>query len=284
MRTAPSDSMVHVVGVVDNVVQVVDRDRRDGEFAAVAAQTAPRPRVGWHVGVGVGHDTCGIEQFGGDRGGVLGRVVIGNRGVVLVPVRKLRVVLGKHQLDPVVEDPVHVADVAAVFQRGPHVRLTALGGLRISKTSQPVAGVAADPIGDLDVVHGCCIEATFGAGPGQHPGPVLGVGLNRLAAHGTSVAATSRIRSPAPEEIGSPWPKQAVSTSRAASRRNDATVCARFWLKTPSMTAPTLATVSPVNSTPWRGRWIATLPSVWPGIATTSAPPPKSSPSPPRSS
>ena len=52
------------------------------------------------------------------------------------------------------------------------------------------------------------------------------------------------------ETIGSPWPKHAVSTSRAANRWKDATVRARSWLNTPSITAPTLAMVSPVNSTP----------------------------------
>jgi len=29
--------------------------------------------------------------------------------------------------------------------------------------------------------------------------------------------------------MGSPWPKQAVSASSAANRRNDATVCGRSW-------------------------------------------------------
>ena len=48
----------------------------------------------------------------------------------------------------------------------------------------------------------------------------------------------------------------------------------------PSIRVRTLAMVSPVNSTPWRGRWIAMLPSVWPGIDKISAPPPKSSTSP----
>ncbi len=50
----------------------------------------------------------------------------------------------------------------------------------------------------------------------------------------------------------------------------------------PASAGPTAATQSPVNSTPWRGRWIPILPSVWPGACTTYAPSPKpgSSPSP----
>lgn len=61
---------------------------------------------------------------------------------------------------------------------------------------------------------------------------------------------------------GSPCPKQAVEGASAASRRNDRAARARSTLKTPSISGPTAATQSPVNSTPWRGRWTPMLPSV----------------------
>lgn len=51
--------------------------------------------------------------------------MVGDRGLVLIPVGELRLILAQHQLDPVIEDAVHVADVAAVLQRGPHSGLTA---------------------------------------------------------------------------------------------------------------------------------------------------------------
>jgi hypothetical protein len=181
-------------------------------------RTPRRVSVGGHIGIGVGHDACGIEQFGGDRGGILGGVVVGDRGLILVPVGKLRFILGQHQPDPVVEDAVHVADVAAVFQRGPHGGLGSSPNTRLDEPAHPVCGVAADPVGDVGVVHRRRIESALGAREGQHPGPVLGVGFDALLGHGISVAATSRIRSPAPDGIGSPWPKQAVLTSRVARR------------------------------------------------------------------
>src|SRR5688500_3084640 len=46
-----------------------------------------------------------------------------------------------------------------------------------------------------------------------------------------SSTAPARMRPPAPDAIGSPWPKHAVSASRVARRRNDRTVCARSWWK-----------------------------------------------------
>src|SRR5829696_2305250 len=249
-----SSAMVDVVRVMDDVMQVIDRDRLDGEFAAVAAQAAPCPPVGGHISVGVGHNACGVEQFGSDRGRVLGCVVVGDRGFVLVPVGELRFILVQHQPHPVVEDSVHVADMAAVFQRGPHGGSTALLGSGLAKSAYPVACVSADPVSDLRVMHRRGVEAALGTRAAQDPGPILGVGFDGLRSHGISVAATSRIRSPAPDAMGSPWPKQAVSASSAANRRNDATVFDRSWLNVPSMTVPTLAMVSLANSTLWRGR------------------------------
>ena len=58
--------MVDIVRVVDDVVQVIDRDRRDRELTAVAAQSAPRPRVGAHLRVGIGHRVGRIDEFGRD--------------------------------------------------------------------------------------------------------------------------------------------------------------------------------------------------------------------------
>ena len=66
--------------VVDDVVQVVDRDRRHREPAAVAAQSRSRPFVGGHRRVGVRDPVRGLHQFLGDHGGML-------RGVVARPPR-----------------------------------------------------------------------------------------------------------------------------------------------------------------------------------------------------
>ncbi len=62
-------AMVDIVRVVNDVVQVIDRDRRDRELAAVASQPTPRPCVGRDVVVGVGHRPCRIDEFGRDDGG-----------------------------------------------------------------------------------------------------------------------------------------------------------------------------------------------------------------------
>lgn len=97
--------------------------------------------------------------------------------------------------------------------------------------------------------------------------------------HIVAVAASCRAAA-APWAMGSPCPKTAVSTSSLAIRCSDSMARVRSVLKTPSMVRPTLATASPVNSTPGPGRWSAIDPSVCPGTATTTAPPPNSSTSP----
>ena len=68
-------------------------------------------------------------QCRGDLGRVLLGVAVGDGGLVLVPVREQRVVLAEHQLEPLVEQPEHVADVAAVLQRRPLARFRAGPGV-----------------------------------------------------------------------------------------------------------------------------------------------------------
>src|SRR4051812_9115562 len=268
--------MVDIVRVMNDVMQVIDGNRRDRELAAIAAQPAPRPRVVRHARIGGGHRARRFDKFGRDDHRVLGAVVVLDGRSVLIPVGKTRLVLAEHEPDAVVEDAVHVANVATVFQRRPHSRPGPHGDIGRTEPAWPLLGVGFDAVCDLSVAHRGPVEAALGARLRDDPRPVLGVGLD----HGVSVTATSRIRSPAPDSMGSPCPKHAVCTSSPASRLNDATVRARSWLKTPSITDPTLAMVSPANSTPWSGRYTAMLPSVCPGMARTCAPPPKSSTSP----
>src|SRR5260370_316561 len=82
----------------------------------------------------------------------------------------------------------------------------------------PLGGVATDAVGDLGVVQRRGVKAALLARAIKHPRPIFGVRFDGLGGHGTSVAATSRSFVPAPDAIGSPWPKQAVSTSSAANR------------------------------------------------------------------
>jgi hypothetical protein len=68
--------------------------------------------------------------------------------------------------------------------------------------------------------------------------------------------------------IGPPWPQQVMRAPMAANFAKERRVRARSTLNTPGITWPStgdVATVSPVNSTPWVGRWSAMLPGVWPG-------------------
>ena len=66
---------------------------------------------------------------------------------------------------------------------------------------------------------------------------------------------------------GAPWPKQAIVASTSARWRNDLAAWGRLTLKMPQITVPSSrrAAASPVNRTPWRGRYRAMLPGVWPG-------------------
>jgi AcrR family transcriptional regulator len=100
--------------------------------------------------------------------------------------------------------------------------------------------------------------------------------VNRPAVTASRRAAEASVRT------GSPWPKQAVSTSSWASSRKVSMARARSTLNGPSITwpAPFAATLSPVNSSRWDGMWTAMLPSVCPGAPITAAPPPRSMRSP----
>jgi len=106
----------------------------------------------------------------------------------------------------------------ALDRLGDHPSLYFEGVWHSSATLHERSMRVASGLRDVGVAHGRRVKAALRARARHHPGPVLRVGLDGFTGHGTSVAATSRIRSPAPDAIGPPWPKHAVSTSRAANR------------------------------------------------------------------
>src|SRR3954469_25371476 len=112
--------MVDIVRVMNDVMQVIDRNRCDRELAAVAAQPAPRPRVALHVLIGGGHRARRFDKFGRDGHRVLGAVVILDGRRVLVPIGEARLVLVEHEPDAGVEDAVHIADVLQPYSSLDH--------------------------------------------------------------------------------------------------------------------------------------------------------------------
>ena len=94
--------------------------------------------------------------------------------------------LAEHQLQPLVVQPEHVADVTAVLQRRPLGRFRAGAGVaRDFGSGQrllPGRGVRHDHAGDRLDGKGLGVEAAFRTGPLKDPGPVLGVRGDRHAA------------------------------------------------------------------------------------------------------
>ncbi len=86
--------------------------RRPGRSHSSPARAAKRAAIA----------SAAAASSAGDGRGVLGVVAVRERGLVLVPVRVKRVVLGQHQAEPVVIQPEHIAHVAAVLERRPLVR------------------------------------------------------------------------------------------------------------------------------------------------------------------
>src|SRR5580693_9191140 len=105
-----------VVQVMDRVVNEVAGERLDREMGAVAAAAGALPLNGGHVPETDRDSLGGFGQFTGHHDGILLAVTVSDRGGVLIPVGVQGIVLGQHQLQPLVIQPQDVADMAAVLQ------------------------------------------------------------------------------------------------------------------------------------------------------------------------
>ena len=114
-------AVAHVVQMVDDVVEVVAAEGLDGELTPVRPDPPPVPRQRRHRRVEVGHGIGGSHQGRPDDRRQLAAVVTLDGGLVLVPVREVRGVLGQHRRHPLVEDLVDVVHVARVLQGRPVV-------------------------------------------------------------------------------------------------------------------------------------------------------------------
>src|SRR4051812_40626012 len=85
--------------MVDDVVQVVERQGRDRELASVAAESTSRPRVGRDRVVEIGHGGRRTPHLVGNGGRPLRGVAVAQCGLVLIPVGKARYVFVEHQLE-----------------------------------------------------------------------------------------------------------------------------------------------------------------------------------------
>src|SRR5438094_327030 len=178
------------------VVDEVAGEGLHGEAGAVAARAGALPLVAGHALEPARDGERRLAQRRRDLGGVLLAVAVGDGGLVLVPVREQRVVLAEHQLEPLVVQAEHVADVAGVLQRGPLGRLRAGAGvIGAVQRGLPGRDVRHDHAGDGFDGKALGVEAALGAGPLQDPGPVLGVRGDRHA----RMLPTHRVRTMAKE-------------------------------------------------------------------------------------
>jgi len=165
----------HVPQVMHRVVNEVAAERLDGEHRSVTAPPWPAPLVAADGGEPAGQRVRGGAELPRDLRRVLLAVPFGDRGLVLVPVRVERVVLGQHQPEAVVVEPEHVPNVAAVLERRPLAGQRPARGVRRGERFLPGGGVRPDHRGDFCPGDGTRIEAAFGTRAAQHPRPVLGV-------------------------------------------------------------------------------------------------------------
>jgi probable F420-dependent oxidoreductase len=169
----------HVVQVMDRVVNEITAERLDGEHRAVTAPPGPAPLVAADGREPAGQGVRGGAKLPRDLRRVLLAVPVGDRGLVLVPVRVDRVVLGQHQPEAVVVQPEHVPDVAAVLERRPLAGQRPPRGGRRGQRFLPGGGVRPHHRGDVCPGDRAGVEAALGTRAAQHPRPVLGVRNDR---------------------------------------------------------------------------------------------------------
>ncbi len=111
--------------------------------------------------------------------GILFVVAVVHGRDVLVPVGERRVVVGEHQLQPLVVETEHITHVAGVLECGPAIIRRPHGDVVSSEHVTPGDGVAANEAGDVGDRHRRRVESTLVAGALEHPGPVLRIGRDR---------------------------------------------------------------------------------------------------------
>src|SRR5487761_1966612 len=161
------DQMVH------DVMQHVPAERLDAKATAVRANSTPVPLRSRYLLEAVRDPITGGDEFIGHHRGHRALVVLLDRGLVLVPVRKARVVRAEHQGKPRIEDLKHVADVAAVFEHGPPVTSSSGCDVVSTKRDLPSWKQFADTRRELISQHSAAVEATLLARALQHPRPIL---------------------------------------------------------------------------------------------------------------
>ena len=169
--------------------------RLDGEHRAVAAPTRPRPTAS---PVDARRRLPAtprppLDQLDGDRGrGPAGRSASSTAVASWSQFANVGSSSSSISRDPLGEEPVHVAHVAGVLQRRPHVGRRALGDVGPASTSRQAARVVADAARRAPRGRAAAASKPHsGHALLEHPGPVLGVGLDRRDLAGVRSHATS---------------------------------------------------------------------------------------------
>ncbi len=161
--------------MVHGIVEHVAGETLDGEPLLVAAVARPLPLHARDPGEGRAQPALGFDEFGGHNYGVLLPIAIAHRGLVLIPIRVVRVVLIQHQVQAVVVEAEHVADVTGVLERGPHPGGRTVSNTRPREHLHPRGGVCLESVRDRRKFKSGGVKPAVVALRLEHPGPVLGL-------------------------------------------------------------------------------------------------------------
>ena len=103
--------------MMNSIVEEVLRKGHHGKGRPVTTRASTVPLRPLHSGKSISNTLPAKYQFLRDVRRVLIRIVPVDGGLILIPISKLRIILGQHQLQTLVEDPINVPHMARILQK-----------------------------------------------------------------------------------------------------------------------------------------------------------------------